>query len=175
APYLNHACVSEDFNFYSKYLGGVSEMRPRWKRVLGSLNTAVGEAVGQLYVDKNFPPEAKEKALQMVENIRLAFAQRIKVLDWMSDSTKQKALDKLKQFNVKIGYPDEWRDYAGLVIEKNGESASYIANVWSGARFNLRRQVQKLGKPVDRKEWLMTPQTVNAYYNPSFNEIVFPA
>lgn len=124
SPYLNHACVSEDFKFYSGYLGGVTEMRPRWKRVLASLDAAVGDAVGQLYVEKNFPPEAKKKALQMVQNIRLAFAQRIKVLDWMSDSTKQKALDKLSQFNVKIAYPDEWRDYAGLAMEREPETAS---------------------------------------------------
>lgn len=175
SPYLSHQYVNEDFNFYSKYLRGIDEMKPRWKRVLGSLDEALGEAVGQLYVAKNFPPEAKKKAEQMVENIKMSFAGRIKELDWMSDSTKQKALNKLRAFNVKIGYPDEWRDYAGLLIERHPERSSYVENVWNSARFTLQREVSKLGKPVDRKEWLMSPQTVNAYYNPLFNEIVFPA
>lgn len=175
APYLSHSFVRENFNFYSQYLGGIVEMRPRWKRVLSSLNNAAGEAVGKLYVEKNFPPDAKKKAESMVENIKLAFADRIKRLDWMSDSTKQSALNKLRLLNVKIGYPDEWRDYVGLSVERYTENASYVQNAWNSNRFNFERQVAKLGKPVNKKEWLMTPQTVNAYYNPLFNEIVFPA
>jgi putative endopeptidase len=175
APYLNHDLVKADFDFYSGYLGGVEQMRSRWKRVLEETDGALGEALGKLYVDKNFPPEAKQKALEMVENIKLAFGERIKDLDWMSDSTKQKALQKLASFNVKIGYPDEWRDYAGLRVGKDPEKSSYLENVLNANRFNFEREMSKYGKPVDRKEWEMTPQTVNAYYNPLFNEIVFPA
>lgn len=175
ASVLNYDFVKADFDFNTKYLRGIDEMRPRWKRVLDATNGTLGEAIGKLYVDKTFPPEAKQKAMVMVENIKQAFAERIKGLDWMSDSTKEKALKKLSTFTVKIGYPDEWRDYAGLVVEKNPEKASYAQNVMNGQRFNFQRQIEKLGKPVDRKEWRMTPQTVNAYYNPTFNEIVFPA
>ncbi|NJM24637.1 MAG: M13 family metallopeptidase [Bacteroidia bacterium] len=175
APFLNYALVVEDFEFNTKYLRGIEELRPRWKRVLDATNGTLGEAIGKLYVDKNFPPEAKQKAIEMVENIKLAFAERIKGLDWMSDSTKAKALNKLSTFSVKIGYPDEWRDYAGLQVDKNPEKASYAQNVINGRKFNMQRMLDKLGKPVDKKEWRMTPQTVNAYYNPTFNEIVFPA
>lgn len=175
APYLNNDFVKKNHEFYAHYLQGVEEMRPRWKRVLDVTDRALGEATGKLYVDKNFPPEAKQKALEMVENIKLAFAERIKNLDWMSDSTKAKALEKLSTFTVKIGYPDEWKDYAGLVVDNNPETGSYIQNVMNARRFNFNREIAKLGKPVDRKEWFMTPQTVNAYYNPSYNEIVFPA
>lgn len=175
APYLNYDLVRADFEFNTQYLRGIDALRPRWKRVLDATNGAVGEAIGKLYVEKNFPPEAKAKAMQMVENIRLAFADRIKNLDWMSDSTKEKALKKLSTFSVKIAYPDEWRDYSKLVVEKNPEKGSYAQNVMNAQQFNFNRQVSKLGKPVDRKEWRMTPQTVNAYYNPTFNEIVFPA
>jgi putative endopeptidase len=135
----------------------------------------MGEAMGQLYVDKHFPPEAKAKALEMVENIKQAFGERIRKLDWMSDSTKERALQKLSTFKVKIGYPDEWKGYAGLTVDKDPEKASYIQNVLNGNRFVNERELAKFGKPVDRKEWGMTPQTVNAYYNPLFNEIVFPA
>jgi putative endopeptidase len=175
SEYLNHEIVQADFDFYSKYLGGVQQMRPRWKRVLSTTDGILGEAMGQLYVDKHFPPEAKSRALEMVENIKQAFGERIKKLDWMSDSTKQRALQKLSTFKVKIGYPDEWKGYAGLTVDKDPEKASYIQNVLNGNRFNYERELAKHGKPVDRKEWEMTPQTVNAYYNPLFNEIVFPA
>lgn len=175
APFLNYQFVMEDFKFSTQYLRGIDQLRPRWKRVLDAENDILGEAIGQLYVEEKFPPEAKQKAQEMVENIKLAFAERIKKLDWMSDSTKNKALRKLSTFAVKIGYPDEWRDYAGLIVEKDPEKASFIQNVWHGNQFNFKRQIEKLGKPVNRKEWRMTPQTVNAYYNSSFNEIVFPA
>lgn len=175
ASYLNHAIVSESFEFNSKYLRGTETLRPRWKRVLSVTDNLLGDAIGQLYVDKAFPPEAKKKALEMVENIKLAMADRIKNLDWMTDSTKRMALSKLSTFTVKIGYPDEWKSYAGLLIDKSPESSSYYQNAVNASRWAVRRNIQKLGKPVDRKEWHMTPQTVNAYYNPLFNEIVFPA
>jgi putative endopeptidase len=143
--------------------------------VLGTTNNLIGEAIGQLYVDETFPPEAKAKAQEMVENIKLAFADRIKQLDWMSDSTKEMALKKLSTFHVKIGYPEKWIDYSALEVSKDPEEASYFGNVINANVFESKRQIAKLGKPVDREEWEMTPQTVNAYYNPLFNEIVFPA
>ena len=175
APYLSYAFVQESFDFNQRYLSGVTEMRPRWKRVLSTTDGLIGEAIGQLYVDENFPPDAKKKALEMVENIKLAFADRIKQLDWMSDSTKEMALKKLGTFTVKIGYPEEWIDYSSLEVDKDPEEASYYQNVVNAQLFESKRQLAKLGKPVDRKEWHMRPQTVNAYYNPPLNEIVFPA
>ena len=175
APYLNNAFVSESFNFNQKFLTGVEQMRPRWKRVLATTNGLIGEAIGQLYVEETFPPEAKEKAMAMVENIKLAFADRIKQLDWMSDSTKEMALKKLGTFRVKIGYPEKWIDYSSLQVSKDPEKASYFANVINANIFESKRDLAKVGKPVDREEWHMTPQTVNAYYNALGNEIVFPA
>ncbi len=175
APFLSHDVVQEAFNFNSKYMRGVDQMRPRWKRVLNTTDNFLGEAIGKLYVDENFPPEAKQKAMEMVENIKLAFAERIKNVDWMSDSTKKASLKKLSTFTVKIGYPDEWKNYAGLVIEKAPEKASYYQNVANASKYVVQQNIAKLGKPVNNKEWAMTPQTVNAYYNPLFNEIVFPA
>lgn len=175
APFLNNAFVQESFNFNQKFLTGVEQMRPRWKRVLATTNDLMGEAIGQLYVDETFPPEAKQKAMDMVENIKLAFADRIKQLDWMSDSTKEMALKKLGTFHVKIGYPEKWIDYSSLEVSKDPELSSYFQNVVNANLFESKRQLAKLGKPVDRQEWEMTPQTVNAYYNPLFNEIVFPA
>jgi putative endopeptidase len=175
APLLSNVFVQESFNFNRKYLAGVEQMRPRWKRVLDTTNGLLGEAIGQLYVEETFPPEAKQKCLEMVDNIKLAFADRIKQLDWMSDSTKQMALAKLSSFTVKIGYPETWRDYVGLPVDKNPETASYFQNVANARAYETRREFAKLGKPVDKTEWQMTPQTINAYYNPLFNEIVFPA
>lgn len=175
ADFLNHDLVKARFNFYSKELRGTEEMRDRWKRVLGTSNRFMGEAIGRLYVEQAFPPEAKEKAQEMVENIKLAFADRIKSLDWMTDSTKIEALKKLKSFSVKIGYPDQWKNYAGLEVETQPEKASYVDNVLNARKFNYEQQLAKLDKQVDKSEWFMSPQTVNAYYNPSFNEIVFPA
>ena len=175
APFLNHDFVKEDFEFNSKYLRGSEKLRSRWKRVLGTTNTFLGEVIGQLYVEQSFPPEAKTKALAMVENIKLAMADRIKELDWMTDSTKVMALKKLSSIQVKIGYPDEWKSYAGLLVEKSPEKSSYYQNVMNASRWAVRQQLNKMGKPVDKKEWHMTPQTVNAYYNAGFNEIVFPA
>lgn len=175
AAYLNYEMVKADFDFYSNYLQGVDEMRPRWKRVLGNTSNYLGEAIGKLYVDEAFPPEAKEKAQKMVNNIKLAFADRIKELEWMSDSTKEMALKKLNTITVKIGYPDEWKNYSELIVDKGPERGSYLQNIMNGRRFQFEDNVDKYGKPVDKKEWGMTPQTVNAYYNPLFNEIVFPA
>ena len=175
APYLNYAFVKEDFNFNSQYLQGTDKLSPRWKRVLGEANNHLGEIIGQLYVNKVFPPLAKKKALEMVENIKLAMADRIKKLDWMSDSTKKMALHKLSRIRVKIGYPDEWKSYAGLLVETAPDKSSYYQNVINASRWEVRQEYKKLGKPVNKKEWHMTPQTVNAYYNAGFNEIVFPA
>ncbi|MEX2234829.1 MAG: M13 family metallopeptidase [Cyclobacteriaceae bacterium] len=175
APYMNNAFVQEAFDFNQKYLTGVEQMRPRWKRVLTNTNNLMGEAIGQLYVDETFPPEAKQKAMEMVENIKLAFADRIKQLDWMSDSTKEMALKKLATFRVKIGYPEKWIDYSTLEVSKDPEKSSFFQNVVNANIFESKRQLAKVGKPVDREEWGMTPQTVNAYYNPPLNEIVFPA
>lgn len=171
APYLNYDVVKMNFDFYGKELQGADEMRARWKRVLGTANGAAGEAIGKLYVDAAFPAEAKEKAAEMVENIKLAFKNRINNLEWMSDETKVKAQEKLSKFNVKIGYPDVWKDYANLQVGKS----SYIENVWASNEDSYAKNMDKLGKPVDKDEWFMTPQTVNAYYSPTLNEIVFPA
>ncbi|MDH5476675.1 MAG: M13 family metallopeptidase, partial [Cyclobacteriaceae bacterium] len=175
ASVLSNEFVQANFDFFSKELRGIDKMRPRWKRVLSGTNRAVGEAIGKLYVDETFPPEAKEKAQKMVENIKFSYADRIKKLEWMSDSTKIKALEKLKKMVVKIGYPDEWRDYSALVVENDPEKASYAQNMMNASKFRFEYQLSKLGKPVNKKEWGMTPQTVNAYFNPTNNEIVFPA
>ncbi|MDC8011437.1 M13 family metallopeptidase [Tahibacter soli] len=171
SPYLSDALVEENFNFYSKTLRGQQENRPRWKRVIDTVEESMGMAMGQLYVDKNFPPEAKKRAQELVDNLRAATKERIEKLEWMGADTKKKALDKWASFTPKIGYPDEWRDWSGLAVKPEG----YFANVSAAAKFNHDWDMAKIGKPVDKKEWGMTPQTVNAYYNPLKNEIVFPA
>jgi len=171
APYLSKEFVNEDFAFNGNFLNGTPEMLPRWKRALNSTNGVLGEVVGQLYVEKNFPPEAKQRAKKIVDNLIEVLKERIKNLDWMSDETKVKALEKLAAFNVKIGYPDKWRDYSGLEIKDD----SYAANIMRSNLFDSKFDYSKIGKPVDRAEWGMTPQTVNAYYHPILNEIVFPA
>lgn len=175
ANYLNHDVVQANFDFYGKELRGTTEMRPRWKRVLGTTNRFMGEAIGKLYVDETFPPEAKENALEMVDYLKKAYDKRINALDWMSDSTKQQAIAKLDSYTVKIGYPDKWKDYSKLEVKSGGEDASYIDNVMAASKFAFEQELDKLGKPVDKTEWGMNPQTVNAYYNPLNNEIVFPA
>lgn len=175
APLMSNAFVDESFDFNRRYLAVVEQIRPRWKRVLDMTNNVLGDAIGQLYVEETFPPEAKQKAMAMVENIKLAFADRIKQLDWMTDSTKEMALKKLSTFIVKIGYPEKFKDYVGLPVSKDPETASYFQNVMNANAYESKREFAKLGKPVDRSEWQMTPQTINAYYNPLFNEIVFPA
>lgn len=168
---LNSAFVNAHFDFYGKTLAGTKELQPRWKRVLRTIDVLAGEAMGELYVAKFFGPEAKAGVLEMVDNIKLAMRDSIGKLEWMSDTTKQQAYKKLDTLLVKIGYPDVWRDYSGLEID----SGSYAANTARAAEFEFKRNLGKLGKPIDRNEWGMTPQTVNAYYNPTMNEMVFPA
>jgi len=163
--------VMENFEFYGKTLTGTPEIRPRWKRGVAMVEAALGEAVGELYVAKHFPPEAKEKMEGLVANLIAAYRADIQALDWMSAETKTKALDKLARFTPKIGYPDKWRDYSTLDIQRD----DLVGNARRASQFALDYQLSKLGKPVDRSEWHMTPQTVNAYYNPGMNEIVFPA
>lgn len=172
APYLSSGFVNENFNFYSTTLAGTKELRPRWKRVLQHTEGTLGEVLGQLYVEQTFPPRAKEKAQDLVRNLLAAMEDRIKSLDWMTEATKQKALEKLATFTPKIGYPDKWRDYSALEISAN---VPYLENVMRGRVFEVKRQFDKIGKPVDKTEWGMYPQTINAYYNPLANEIVFPA
>ena len=175
SPYLSYAFVQNNFEFYGKELQGTEQMRPRWKRVLNTTERAAGEAIGKLYTEEYFPQEAKEKAQEMVDNIMLAMGDRIRGLDWMTEETKEKALEKLNTFDVKIGFPDYWKDYDQLIVDGNPETASYFDNVQKAAIFRFEDNINKLGKPIDKKEWFMTPQTVNAYYNPTWNEIVFPA
>lgn len=173
--YLGHDLVKANFDFYSKELAGTTEMRPRWERVLGNTNGVMGEALGQLYVDAAFPPEAKAAAEEMVANVLAAMKTRIENLEWMSDTTKQQALKKLASTTVKIGYPDKWKDYSDLVVEASGETFSYYGNIMNARKYQHMDAVGKIGEPVDKTEWGMSPQTVNAYYNPLNNEIVFPA
>ena len=171
APYLSAAFVQENFRFYGVTLTGVKEMRPRWKRVLDATDRSLGEALGQLYVAEQFPPEAKARVLKLVEDLRAAFRDRFQTLEWMDEPTRAKAQEKLAAFVVKMGYPDHWRDYSAVRIERG----AFLANVLRAAEFDVQRSLKKIGQPVDKTEWHMSPQTVNAYYNPSANEIVFPA
>jgi putative endopeptidase len=171
ASELSKDFVNEDFNFSGRVLRGTKEIKPRWRRVVASTDGALGEALGKLYVADYFPPEAKTRALEMINNLKAAFADRIKTLDWMDEPTKQEALKKLAAMNVKIGYPDKWRDYSLLEIDRG----PYVSNAMRAANFEVNRELKKIGKPVDRTEWGMTPPTVNAYYNSHMNEIVFPA
>jgi putative endopeptidase len=171
APMLSKPFQEESFAFYGKTLNGQPELSPRWKRVLGAINNGIGEGLGQLYVAEYFPPAAKQRAQQLVENVRLALRARIEHLDWMSDATKAKALEKWSTFLPKIGYPDKWRSWDGLEIRPD----DYAGNVRRAIAFNARYDFDKIGKPTDRYEWGMTPQTVNAYYSPTTNTINFPA
>jgi putative endopeptidase len=171
APALSEPFVDAQFDFYGKTLRGQPEQQPQWKRSLVSVNSAMGQALGQLYVAKYFTPEAKARAEELVTNIRDALKARIQNLDWMSAETKTKALDKWSKFLPKIGYPSNWRSWDGLSISKD----SYFANMQAAAKFNYDYDIAKIGKPTDRQDWGMTPQTVNAYYNPSDNTINFPA
>lgn len=168
---LNSALDNQSFEFYGKTLYGVEKQEEDWKRAVSAVNGAMGEMVGKVYVEKHFSPEAKERMVTLVKNLLKAYAESIKKLDWMSADTKKQALAKVDKFLIKIGYPDTWRDYASLKIAKN----DLYSNAVSATEFEYQRNLNKLGKPVDRTEWGMTPQTVNAYYNPSLNEIVFPA
>jgi predicted metalloendopeptidase len=171
APYLSKDFVDEDFNFKERVLRGTQQIKPRWKRVVLSEDGEIGEALGKLYVGFYFPPEAKARALELVNNLKEALADRIKTLEWMDEATKQEALKKLAAFTVKIGYPDKWLDYSLLQIDRG----PFVLNTLRAEKFEADRDVNKIGKPVDRTDWGMTPPTVNAYYNPNMNEIVFPA
>lgn len=171
APYLSSNFDNTRFDFYSKTLSGTKLQKPRWERVSGVINGAIGDQLGKLYVDKHFKPEAKERMVELVQNLQDAFHDRINTLDWMSAATKNKAIAKLNTFMKKIGYPEEWKNYDGLTIVAD----NYVQNVMNASEFEFKRQIGQLGKKVNKKEWLMTPNTVNAYYNPVFNEIVFPA
>ncbi len=171
ASRLSSPFEKENFNFKGMIMSGVKEQRPRWKRVQDATESAVGELLGQVYVHKFYSPKTKERYVNLVNNMVAAFAQRIKKLDWMSDSTKEKALYKLGKLRKKVGYPDKWRDFSKLSVDRG----SFVRNSINADIFWFDRRINKLGKPVDREEWDMTPQTYNAYYNPSNNEIVLPA
>ena len=171
ADTLPNAFDAERFDFYGRTLNGQPQQRDRWKLAIGAVDGSLGEAMGQLYVAKYFPADSKAKMLALVENLRAAYAERVKQLPWMSEATKKAALEKLATFRPKIGYPDKWRDYSALDVRAGDAYGNSIrAAVW-----DWNHDVERLGKPTDRDEWGMTPQTVNAYYNPTFNEIVFPA
>lgn len=164
-----------NWEFYSKEMQGAKKQRPRDERALNNLNGAIGEALGKLYVEKMFPPEAKKKAEEMIDNVMLGFEKRIAQLPWMSEITKEKALEKLHKLTVKIAYPDVWKDYSELQVKGLEDGGSYFENVINVTKWNYNQNMNKLGKEVDRTEWGMSPQTVNAYFNPVNNEIVFPA
>jgi putative endopeptidase len=159
------------FAFYGTALNGTTQMQPRWRRVLRGIDNTMGEAVGREYVARHFPPEAKTRMAELVNNLKIATGQHIQELSWMTDATKAQALEKLAAMNVKIGYPDQWTDFSDLEIG----TESHAANVMAGQKFQFSRDMATIGKPVDRSIWFMSPQTVNAYYSPSLNEIVFPA
>jgi len=171
APALSKKFVNENFDFYSKTLTGAKELRPRWKRCVQATDNELGEALGQYYVQKAFPPAAKARAQELVRNLMAALREDLKTLDWMSPETRQKATEKLDMITPHIGYPDKWRDYSKFEVART----SYLENVLRGDEFDNAFEMSKIGKPVDRTEWGMTPPTVNAYYNPTMNEIVFPA
>jgi predicted metalloendopeptidase len=171
APVLSRRFDEAQFGFFGKTLQGVEQQRERWKRVLSQVDRGIGEALGQLYVERTFTPQAKQRMLTLVDHLREALRERITALPWMSAPTKAAALDKLAAFGVKVGYPEKWRDYSALTVTRRG----YFQDVLAASAFENRRQLARLGKPVDRSEWHMSPPTVNAYYNPNLNEIVFPA
>ena len=171
SPYLSKAFADENYDFYGKTMRGQKEQKARWKRVLGAMDGEIGEAFGQEYVKVAFPADSKAKMETLVQNLRTALKARIEKLDWMSDATKAKAIEKWNSFTPKIGYPDKWRSWDGLQTSRD----SYIGNVLAAEEFNYKWMMGKIGKPVDKTEWGMSPQTVNAYYNPFQNEIVFPA
>jgi putative endopeptidase len=171
APFLSKPFVEENFAFTGRTLTGAPENRPRWKRGVALVGQAMGEAVGKIYVARHFPPEAKARMIDLVQNLIEAYREDIAGLEWMGPETRKKALDKLAKFRPKIGYPDKWRDYSKLEIRRD----DLAGNIRRATAFEFNRNLAKLGKPVDRDEWMMTPQTVNAYFNSGMNEIVFPA
>ncbi len=172
APYLATTFVNENFAFYGTVLTGASELKPRWKRIVTETDSSLGEALGQLYVAEYFPPAAKARVLKLVADLRAVFRERLKTLEWMDEPTRTKALAKLDAFTVKMGYPDAWKDYSSVVIERGGP---YVLNVFRARSFEVRKELAKIGHPVDKTEWHMTPPTVNAYYSPPVNGIAFPA
>ena len=171
APWLSSAFVAEDFHFRGEVMTGAKEIQPRWKRALRATDRNLGDALGMQYVKRYFPPAAKARALAMVDNLREAFKERLKKNPWMSDDTKGKALDKLSSLHVKIGYPEKWKDYSSLTVDRG----PFVLNLERTSEFEFKRDLDEIGGPVDRTKWGMTPPTVNAYYNPQMNEIVFPA
>ncbi len=171
AAYLNSEFVEANFDFYGREISGTPELRERWKRGVSLVEGALGEAVGRIYVERHFRPEAKEAMDELVANLVEAYRQSITKLDWMTEETRVRAIEKLEKFTPKIGYPVKWRDYSSLQISAD----DLIGNVLAANEFEFQRELGKIGKPLDRDEWFMTPQTINAYYNPGFNEIVFPA
>ncbi len=171
APYLSADFVDENFAFFGRTLSGTPKLKERWKRGVAVVEGSLGEVVGQLYVERHFPPRAKERMQELVANLIEAYRRDFETLEWMSPATREKALDKLGKFEPKIGYPDKWRDYSDLEIRAD----DLLGNIARSAEFELARQLNRIGGPIDRTEWLMTPQTVNAYYHPVMNEIVFPA
>ena len=171
APFLSDDFVNANFEFYGRAMSGSQEIQPRWKRALSTTDGALSEALGQLYVEKYFPASSKEKMLELVHNLQVALSERINSLAWMSEETKARAQEKLAAFRVKIGYPDQWRDYSALEIKDD----NYWENIRRANRFEMDYMLSQAGKPVDKDKWLMSPQTVNAYYNPTTNEICFPA
>jgi putative endopeptidase len=171
APYLSSDFVETNFDFYGKTLTGTPELRARWKRGVSLVEGSLGEAVGRIYVDRHFPATAKASMDVLVANLVEAYRQSIQNLEWMGEETRSRAIEKLDKFTPKIGYPVKWRDYSSLKITE----ADLIGNVRATSEFEFQRELGKIGKPLDRDEWFMTPQTINAYYNPGFNEIVFPA
>jgi len=171
APYLSSDFVKENFNFYGKIVSGKKKLPARWKRVLKVCNTYLGDSVGQIFIKQHFSQKSKLKMLELVSNLKSAFKSRITKLDWMSQETKNKALEKLDLMRVKIGYPDKWKDYSEMIISKD----SYYNNVLNGKKYAFEYLINKIGKPVDKSDWEINAQTVNAYYNPLLNEIVFPA
>jgi putative endopeptidase len=171
APYLSKGFATQYFEFHKKTLNGQKEQEPRWKRVLAAVNDGMGMGLGELYVAEAFPPESKARAMVLVDNVKAALKTRIENLDWMSDATRQKALQKWATFLPKIGYPEKWRDWSGLEVKPD----DYFANVEAAVKYDYDYEIGKVGKPSDRMEWGMTPQTVNAYYNPLDNTINFPA
>ncbi|HUH46477.1 MAG TPA: M13 family metallopeptidase [Arenibacter sp.] len=172
AEKLSTPIEDANWEFYSRYLEGDKEQRPVDERALATVNDAVGEGLGQLYVDEVFPPEAKKKAETMISNIIAAFQDRVKKLDWMGDTTKLEAIEKLDKFTVKIGYPDKWEDYSAMEVDQNN---GYFDNMKAVRKWDIAKNISEIGQPVDKSKWLMSPQTVNAYFNPLYNEIVFPA
>lgn len=171
APYLSDELVNANFDFFGRTMTGSEELQPRWKRALTTTDSALSEAIGQLYVEKHFPASSKEKMLELVSNLQGALSKRINELAWMSNETKARAQEKLSTFNVKVGYPDTWRDYTALDIKED----SYWANILRSNLFEMDYMFSQAGKPVDKNKWFMSPQTINAYYNPTTNEICFPA